>query len=189
VPDKSGTFLGDDKRDVTAKHEGAQIQTKRIAPAVVLAAVIGMPAAISQTPTNKLPTATEVFHLRSECAALGEKILENSAVGSALTRSQVSHCDPVTNRCYVEIDVQTADQTKPVDYLHRYLYDGQTGEMLATTGFDHGKKSNASVFVRGHHPPLTGNMKYDAAHEALWSDAATYIDKMMADDRGQPSDH
>ncbi len=70
------------------------------------------------------PTATEVFHLRSECAALGEKILDASIVGPALYKSQISHYNPQTNRCYVELTVQNADTTKPLLYLSRYLYDG-----------------------------------------------------------------
>jgi hypothetical protein len=153
---------------------------KRIAPAVVLAAIVGVPAAISQTPTNKPPTATEVFHLRSECAASGERILKNYVAGLPFTHSEVTHYDPVTNRCYVQIDERRTDQPR---FLGRNLYDGQTGEILAGIGWDDkGMKSNAAVFVRGHHPPFTGNMKDDDAHEALWDDAATYIDKMMADD-------
>src|SRR3990172_1063562 len=70
------------------------------------------------TPTFQPPTATEVFRLRSECAKLGEKILENNTVGSAVTQSQVSHYDPQTNRCYVELTVQTADLGTPAsDWL------------------------------------------------------------------------
>jgi len=99
--------------------------------------------------TNRLPSATEVFHLRSECVALGQKILDGNVVGSALSHSQVSHYDPRTNRCYVELTIQTADTTKPLDYLNRVLYDGQTGEMLAVARLEKGKKWGM-VFDRQH---------------------------------------
>ena len=75
-------------------------------------------------------TATEIFHLRSECAHLGQKILDGNFVGVALTEDQVSHYDPQTNRCYVQLTVQTADLSKSADYFSTTLYDGQTGEIL-----------------------------------------------------------
>ena len=51
------------------------------------------------------PTATEVLNLRSQCAALAGKMLEEQVIGAALTQSQISRYDPRTNRCYVEITV------------------------------------------------------------------------------------
>ena len=86
-----------------------------------------------QPPSQQLPTASEVFHLRSECAEFGVKIFDKSLIGSALTQSQVSHYNPKTNRCYVELTIQTADYTKRPGIISGYLYDGQTGELLAYT--------------------------------------------------------
>jgi hypothetical protein len=105
---------------------------------VVLAASTSSAAAQQQ----RTPTATEVFNLRSRCAALGERILEGNTIGSALTQSQVTHYEPRTNRCYVELTIQTADASKPIDqhYHHRVLYDGQTKEMLAWALIERGKK-------------------------------------------------
>src|SRR5712692_1543143 len=91
------------------------------------------------------PTATEVFNLRSKCAELGEKIMERNIIGSALTQSQVSHYDAETNRCYVELDVNTGDLTKFDDYYSRTLFDGQTGEMLAHI---ENKKGQRTAFVK-----------------------------------------
>ena len=79
---------------------------------------------------QKPPSATELFELRSKCAALGEKILRENVIGSALTQSEVSHYDPKTARCYVELTVQNADITNPT-ITSTYLYDGQTKELLA----------------------------------------------------------
>ena len=122
------------------------------------------------------PKATEVFHLRSECAKLGEKILDASFIGPALYKSQISHYNPQTNRFYVELTVQNADTTKPLLYLSRYLYDGQTGEMLAVAQIKEGEK---------------WGIVYDQSYETRtlanggWDDANRYIIAMMADERKQ----
>ena len=83
--------------------------------------------AVAQQRDFRPPSATEVFNLRSKCAELGEKILEEQPMNLGTIPSQVSHYDPRTNRCYVELTVVTDD----VNTLHRYLFDGQTKEMLA----------------------------------------------------------
>jgi hypothetical protein len=44
--------------------------------------------AVAQDRPYQLPTATEVFRLRSLCAGLGDRILEDSAVGTALTHDR-----------------------------------------------------------------------------------------------------
>ena len=98
----------------------------------------------SQPPTTapqQLPTATEVFHLRSECAKLGAKILNDNSVGRALSQSQLSHYNSNTNRCYIELTVQSADMTKAPEIMSRYLFDGQTEEMLAFAKVEKGKQS------------------------------------------------
>ena len=118
-------------------------------------------------PANQTPTATEVFHLRSECAQLGEKILRQNTVGNALTQSQVSSYNPRTNRCHVELVVQTADLTKAHEYLSRTLYDGQTGEMLSFSRVDRGTKS-AVVFGK--------------SEVSRFEDVNSYIDVMMKDE-------
>jgi hypothetical protein len=94
------------------------------------------------------PSATEVFSLRSKCVELGEKILEETPIGSALSQSQVSHYDIDTGRCFIEVTVQTADTTVPMTVFHRYLYDGQTRELLATQSIDHGQKAGI-VYNKG----------------------------------------
>ena len=99
--------------------------------------------------TNQLPTATEIFHLRSECAQLGQQILSDNVVGRALTQSQVSNYNETTNRCYVELTVQSADMTKPQEVMRRYLFDGQTKELLATSGVEKGTKSGIAYKVVG----------------------------------------
>lgn len=131
-------------------------------------------AALAQERGFQLPTATEVFQLRSACAALGQKILENNFVGTALSQDQVSHYNPRTNRCFVDVTVQTADITKPMEYFSRYLFDGQTKQMLAFARIEKGKK----VGMVYDHQHQTTNLDNDG-----WDDASAYIDAMMADDR------
>jgi hypothetical protein len=149
--------------------------------AVIIAVVVLLAASISsavaqQQRTHQLPTATEVFNLRSRCAALGEQILEANMAGSALTESQVSHYEPRTNRCYVELTVQTADLNKPFNqqYHSRVLYDGQTKEMLAYARIERGTKSG-NVFDQQHWST--------SAENAGWDDAIAYIKEKMAGDR------
>lgn len=125
---------------------------------------------------NPRPTATEVFHLRSECAQLGQKILDGNVVGTALTQSQLSRYDPGTNRCYVQLTVQTADLTKPIQYLANYLFDGQTGEMLATAKLENGKRSG---IVFGVAPPDDFKNNPDT----FYNQAMDFMDKKMKDDR------
>ena len=120
------------------------------------------------------PTATEIFHLRSECAALGEKILDANVVGPALSKSQISRYDPQTNRCYVELTVQTADTTKPISYFSRSVYDGQTGEILAIAKIKNGAKWRM-VYDQNYQTKIS-NVGYNAR---------IYIYVIMADDRKQ----
>jgi hypothetical protein len=95
------------------------------------------------------PTATEIFHLRSECAALGRKLLNENVRGPALTQTQISRYNPLTNRCYVELTVQTGDKRKGMAHFTDTLYDGQTVEMLAFTKIENEQKSGM-VFDRNH---------------------------------------
>jgi len=44
--------------------------------------------------------------------------------------------------------VQTADTAVPMTVFHRYLYDGQTRELLAMQSIDHDKKSGI-VYKQG----------------------------------------
>ena len=115
------------------------------------------------------PMATEVFNLRSLCAALAGKMLEEQAIGAALTQSQISRYDPRTNRCYVEITVQSSKDSR---YQHRYLYDGQTKELLASSRSEKGIRGGM-IFDRQHIPTRADG----------WDDANEYIDQMMAEDK------
>jgi len=127
---------------------------------------ISKPAsAVNQRP----PTATEVFLLRSECAEFGVKIMNDNIIGISLTQAQVSHYNPQTNRCYVELTVQSANlntvDTKS-EYFATYLFYGQTKEMLASTKIEKGTKSG-TVFKK----VIYG-----------FDEVSAYIDEMMKDE-------
>jgi hypothetical protein len=122
------------------------------------------------------PTATEVFNLRSKCAELGEKIMKNTAISEAMKKDQLSHYEPKTNRCYVQLTVWNADLAKGDDYFQQYLFDGQTGQVLAAIRREKGVRSGD---ISIDPSPLNGNS------DELYLDASMFISKMMADDRQQ----
>lgn len=114
----------------------ADNRANRVKPIfIALAVSLGMtgcskpPAAPVQQRTSRLPTATEVFSLRSKCQQLGETLDQNTVYGSNWSRDLVTNYDPKSNRCYVEM-TDSNDTTK--EYL-RNLYDGQTKDLLAFT--------------------------------------------------------
>jgi hypothetical protein len=79
------------------------------------------------------PTAEEAYRLQDDCTHRGEKILRENAIGIALAHEQVSRYNPTTNRCYVRLEVHAGDPTEFQKYdFSTYLFDGQTGEMLAS---------------------------------------------------------
>ena len=127
-------------------------------------------------PSFRSPTATEVFNLRSKCAELGEKIFKNTDIADALKKDQVSHYEPKTNRCYVQLTVWNPNLSKGDDYFQQYLLDGQTGQVLAAI---HREKGVRSGEISIDPSPLNGNS------DELYVDASMFIGKMMEDDRQQ----
>jgi len=109
--------------------------------------------------------------LRSACAAWGEQILEGNFIRSAVYQEQFARYSPRTNRCYVEMRVQTGDLDENSDRFAQYLYDGRTREMLAFAQIQNGKKSG-KVFDLHHRTTTFEN--------AGWDDASDYIYAMMA---------
>lgn len=75
-------------------------------------------------------SGTELWHLRSECVRLGEKILEGNLHGSAIAQDQESHYSLKDGRCYVQLEVYPADATAVGD-RRTYLFDGQTRVVVA----------------------------------------------------------
>jgi len=97
-------------------------------------------------------------------------------LGQTLGKSQISHYNPQINRCYVQLTALTADTTNPLPVMTQYLYDGQTGEILAVAQT---RKGVEWSFVNDQ-----GHQAKTLAH-AGWDDASEYINAMMADDQKQ----
>jgi len=123
---------------------------------------------------RQLPPGPAGFQLHSTCDALGQRILEVNVVRSALYQEQFARYSPSTNRCYVEMRVQTGDQDHHTERFGRYLYDGATRELLAFAQIQSGKKSGR-VYDLQHRTTSFEN--------AGWDDASEYISVKMMDDR------
>jgi hypothetical protein len=120
------------------------------------------------------PAVIEDVQRRSACAAWAQQILERNFVRSALYQEQFWRYSPSTNRCYVEIRVQTGEPNEHSDRFGQYLYDGGTRELLAFAQIQNGKKSGKVFDLR--HPTTS-------FENAGWDDASEYIYTMMAGDQ------
>jgi hypothetical protein len=150
-----------------------RLRWKRYLPTAIIACILlaflSYPLFINRERARNAspePTAAEVFHLRSECAALGQKILDSHPVNPSTGEYQISHYEPRTNRCYVRLDRISLESTTS-DYS-RLLFDGQTGESLA--------------FVEAKNKNKIGRV---AKGDVGWEKANQFIDEMMTDDRKQ----
>lgn len=74
-------------------------------------------------------SAPEIFHLRGECAKLGEALEKENQFMPGVYRV-VSNYSPESNRCYLESDyARTSDPDNGA--FQDILWDGQTKEGLA----------------------------------------------------------
>jgi hypothetical protein len=144
--------------------------------AAVAFAVLATPG-LAQT--GPQPTATEVFHLRSECAALGEKLADNIRAAYSPDVSiydPISHYDPRTNRCYVQLQSLFIDKKERVQHISTFLYDGQTRELLACARL---KTDKQSVLHDPHNSEILNRLQLSS------DEAFAFINERMADDRMQ----
>jgi hypothetical protein len=104
--------------------------------------------------------------------------MQENLIGPALTQAQISRYNPEDNRCYVRLDISTADLATPQENFTRdsYLYDGQTREMLAYASWKGGKKVG-NIF--------SDNLRRFAHDRAFptYEEADTLIEKFMTEDR------
>lgn len=90
------------------------------------------PVVKEEQPAFSRPTAEEAYRLQDDCSKKGRAVLQHNLIGSALSQEQVSEYSPVTNRCYVLLQVHAADLSQSGKYENsEYLYDGQTDALLA----------------------------------------------------------
>ena len=157
-----------------AAHRGAQgpMVLALLAGSVRVAACI-LPVGDATAGDRVNPAVIEDVQLRSACAAQAQQILERNFVRSAVYQEQFWRYSPSTDRCYVEIRVQTGGLSERSDRFGQYLYDGDTRELLAFAQIQNGKKSG-KVFDL-HHPTKS-------FENAGWDDASEYIYAVMAGD-------
>ena len=159
------------KRDLEAVPAGTMASFARSLGVAVY--VLAVASATAADRVYQTAAAADDGQLRSECAESAQRILEGNLIRSALYQEQFSRFSPRTNRCYVEIRVQTGEFNERSDRFGRYLYDGRTREMLAFVQIQNGKKSG-KVFDLHHRTTSFEN--------AGWDDASEYIYTMMAGD-------
>ena len=135
--------------------------------------------AVAAPPSDKrtiyrLASAPEIFELRSQCAALGRKKVEDDIHGPALSVTGSSRYNTQTNRCYVELNSNGVDD--PMRQSLHYLYDAQTDELLAYVGIEKGKQVGQIFVAR----PITDPLQRT---ESGFEQAGDYINEVMQDDR------
>lgn len=81
---------------------------------------------------SKLPTATEIFNLRTKCAQLAQQLDQRLPYGANWVRVTSSNYNASNNRCYVTL----TDMNEKSGAVSNNLYDGQTGELLAYAKHD-----------------------------------------------------
>jgi hypothetical protein len=135
-------------------------------------AVLSLPVAAAPVAEDARPIVASA-PARS-CAVAGEQILAGNIVRRAVYQEQFSHYSARRGRCYVEMRVEVMESEEDADRFGRFLYDGDTKEMLAYAEIKGGKKSGR-VFDLDHRTTTFEN--------SGWDDANAYIYQMMADDQ------
>jgi hypothetical protein len=129
--------------------------------------------------SSKLPTATEVFNLRTKCAQLGREVDEYMFHGPVIDRETLSNYSIKSNRCYVTLDDHNGS---PGDWHRlRGLYDGQTREELAYAEYftkrqSNGQNTNGHIYSEGYNGPCGDK------DDCGFSKADAYIDERMKRD-------
>jgi hypothetical protein len=156
--------------------------------AIPITTVVAFPALATPglAQTGPQPTATDVFHLRSECAALGEELgdriePEYRAEYHVSSYDELSHYEPRTNRCYVQLQFGFTDKKAPVDYYYKNtcLYDAQTGESLACARLRADKRSVVQPDQN------SSDISTLDRFQVSYGEALAFINERMADDRTQ----
>ena len=180
VPRLRGVGVGGMKRDLQAAVRGRR--TARRGPQSLMVALFAgslrlaacMLAVADATAGGRGDENPVIEDVRVHaCAASAQQILEGNFVRSALYQDQFWRYSPSTNRCYVEIRVQTGGLGEASHRFGQYLYDGETRELLAFAQIQNGEKSGKVFDLR--HPTKS-------FENAGWDDASDYIYAMMAGD-------
>jgi hypothetical protein len=150
-----------------------------------LAAALFLLLACERHETAQQPkaTASEIFHLRSECATLADKVAPaNGDYGPyGVWQNTVSHYNPDTNRCYAlgTVRYNSIDNVNR-DFYTSSLFDAQTKEQLAFESWP----AFQSTAKRMGLIVVYGIVKLSGLNPARsYEEADEYIGKIMEDDR------
>jgi hypothetical protein len=144
-------------------------------------------AAFAQQPTRPCgPSATEVFHLRTECGDLGRKriaetVAEVAEYPSRSVAGGDTHYDASTNRCYVKLLIIATN------YSSVYLHDAQTMEVLADyqeKGSYQERDSHRALYdgsIRVEHEDIDREFQNAGGDPEFvnWQKAVTFINRIM----------
>jgi hypothetical protein len=117
----------------------------------------------AQTSTRPCgPTATEIFHLRFECGALGKRKAEENQ-HPKYSVGYTAHYDPQANRCYIRL--QSALRSNSEGRILIMLVDGQSNEVMATASsywekLATGKLETGEDGEIGESSPASGDAAY-----------------------------
>src|SRR5262249_10944553 len=116
-------------------------------------------------------TGTELFDLRTKCAAFAKKVLQDNYpdwMPGIMFRVSNSHYDSKSGRCFVELKVGNIPKDPSIEpESYHQLFDGQTGQALA----------DARVYRNG---TRTGVVNAKSIYDFIGTEY--YIKKLMAED-------
>lgn len=135
-------------------------------------------SAAKARPHYEQPNAAEGFNMRSKCAELGQRLLDQDVHGSAVNVTQTSLYKPQTNRCYVELHASAADLTQDQGIYRRTVYDGQTGEILAWVDIKKDAKQKDACSA-------TQRQVFGISESATCEEISSSLTDFLAEDRTQ----
>jgi hypothetical protein len=142
-------------------------------------------AAFAQTPARPCgPTATEIFHLRTECREMGKQF-DKESEALVIRRPEIgrvhfyaAHYNPQTNRCYVEGTTILREDGRDT-FIISLLHDAQSDEPLplASTMRSYDKDGTTTFEAGSAGDGTNGN------DHAAYLKAKAFIDAHMKEDR------
>ena len=103
--------------------------------------------------------------------------MEDNIISTALMQQQISRHNPITNRCYIKLEVSTADLGTPQERFVRnqYLFGGQTKEILASASWEGLNKKTDYLFP--------DNLKSLSHDPPAYEEVDAIIERFMAEER------
>jgi hypothetical protein len=148
---------------------------------VAAAALLAATSAFASEKVQQPPTATELWQLRSACVELGKKIVKDTQHLHDFEQMS-SRYDSLTGHCYVLI----TDMSHRGDNTYITLWDGQTGEILASIQRPLSGEWSGEVHDPQHvspSPTFDDEKAEKTFYKKKYEDAQSYIIRLMSEDR------